>query len=169
MQFFFKIEYTRSISFFHSFINSFIAFYRGEHTKKLWARVFVRICLGNHKGDRNCTSPRSICSLKTFTNSHLFQIAREKSCDYLLIIYMRKSEIVKQRKRTRITQSGKNCAINCAFQTKPYCLLPSHNPEFWRVICTVITLFALGYYTFCTVLHLNCTASQYGEFFHVYY
>ena len=29
-------------------------------------------------------------SLKKFTSAHLFQIAREKSCDYLLIIFMKK-------------------------------------------------------------------------------
>ena len=49
------------------------------------------------------------------TSAYLFQIAREKSRDYL-IIYMKKFEMVKQKKRTRITQSGKNCAINCAIQ-----------------------------------------------------
>ena len=42
-----------------------------------------------------------------FTSAYLFQIAREKSCDYLLIIYMKKCEMVKQKKRTRITESGK--------------------------------------------------------------
>ena len=49
--------------------------------------------------------------LKKFTSAYLFQIAWEKSCDYLLIIYMNKFEMVEQKKRTRITQSGKNCAI----------------------------------------------------------
>ena len=42
-----------------------------------------------------------------FTSAYLFQIAREKSCDYLLIICMKKFEMVKKKKRTRITQSGK--------------------------------------------------------------
>ena len=39
----------------------------------------------------------------------LFQIAREKSCNYLvlLIIYMKKFDMVKQMKCTRITQSEK--------------------------------------------------------------
>ena len=46
-----------------------------------------------------------------FTSAYLFQIAQEKSCDYLMIIYMKNFEMVKQKKRTRITQSGKNCAI----------------------------------------------------------
>ena len=39
------------------------------------------------------TSPkgeRNLWSLKTFTHAYLFQIAREKSCDYVLIIYMKK-------------------------------------------------------------------------------
>ena len=32
-------------------------------------------------------------SLKKFTSPFLFQIAQEKSCDYVLIIYMKKYEI----------------------------------------------------------------------------
>ena len=32
----------------------------------------------------------NLCSLKNFTSAYLFQIAREKSCDYLLIIFMKK-------------------------------------------------------------------------------
>ena len=51
-----------------------------------------------------------------FTSAYLFQIAEEKSCDNLLIIYMKNLEMVKQKKRTRITQSRKTCAINCATQ-----------------------------------------------------
>ena len=53
----------------------------------------------------------SICSLKKFTSAYLLQIAQEKSCDYLLITYMKKFEMVKQKKGTHITQSGKNCFI----------------------------------------------------------
>ena len=53
----------------------------------------------------------AICSLKKFTSAYLFQIAREKSCDYLLITYIKKFEMVKQTKRKRIMQSGKNCVI----------------------------------------------------------
>ena len=49
-----------------------------------------------------------------FTSAYLFQIAQEKSCDYLLIIYIKNFEMVKQKKHTCITQSGKNYAINCA-------------------------------------------------------
>ena len=33
-----------------------------------------------------------------FISAYLFQIAREKSCDYLLIIYMIKFEMVRQKK-----------------------------------------------------------------------
>ena len=36
-------------------------------------------------------------------SAYLFQIPREKTCDYLLIIYMKKFEMVKHKKRTRIT------------------------------------------------------------------
>ena len=35
----------------------------------------------------------------------------EKNHDYLLIVCMKKLEMVKQKKRTRIMQSGKNCII----------------------------------------------------------
>ena len=115
----------------------------------------------------NCNLIGSRISLKTFTNSHLFQIAREKSCDYFLIMYIGKFEIVE-----RITQSGKNCAIEDASLiwkqkiwlalTKPYCLLANHNPEFRRVICTGITPFALCY-TWTALL----TANQNGVFFFI--
>ena len=63
--------------------------------------------------------------MKKFTRAYLFQIAREKSFDYLLIIYTKKFlhadwwknfEMVEQKERTRITRSGKNCAMNCAIQ-----------------------------------------------------
>ena len=40
---------------------------------------------------------------KKFTSAYLFQIAREKSCDYLLITYVKKFKMVKQKKRKRIT------------------------------------------------------------------
>ena len=100
---------------------------------------------------------------ENFTSAYLFQIARGKSCDYLLIIYMRKWGMVKQKKRTLITQSGKNWAINCAIGgmcliwkqkislvlTKSYCSLANHNPEFQCVICTLLH-FLHWYYTFCT-------------------
>ena len=66
--------------------------------------------------------------------------------------------MLKQKKRTRITQSGKNCAIQGArliwkqkiwlVLTRSYCLLANH-------ISTGITLFAL--------LHLNYTALSPSE------
>ena len=72
--------------------------------------------------------------------------------------------MVKQKKRTRITQSGKNCAIQGArliwkrkilfVLTKPYCLLANQNPEFRCLICAGITLFAL-YYTWTSLLSAN--------------
>ena len=68
-------------------------------------------------------------SLKKFTSAYLFQIAREKSCDYLLIIYMKKFEMVKQKKRTRITQSGKNCAIIAPSRARAhFCCLMNYCP-----------------------------------------
>ena len=36
---------------------------------------------------KNCTM---YCTSKKFTSAHLFQIAQEKSLDYLLIIYMKR-------------------------------------------------------------------------------
>ena len=41
-------------------------------------------------------SPKGECNLWSFkklTSAYSFQIAREKSCDYVLIIYMKKYEI----------------------------------------------------------------------------
>ena len=35
----------------------------------------------------------NLWSLKKFTSANLFQIAREKSCDYILIMYMKKYEV----------------------------------------------------------------------------
>ena len=67
------------------------------------------------KDDQNCMSPQGKCNLQ-FTRAHLFQIAREKSFDYLFMMYVKKIEMVKQKKRTGIMQSGKSCAINCTTQ-----------------------------------------------------
>ena len=83
--------------------------------------------------------------------------------------------MVKQKKRTRITQSGKNCAINCAIEgarliwkqkislvlTKPYCSLANHNPEFRCVICTVLHIFALV----LDILHSFLSQSELSNFF----
>ena len=41
-------------------------------------------------------SPQGECNLwflKKFTRAYLFQIAREKPCDYVFIMYMKKYEI----------------------------------------------------------------------------
>ena len=48
-----------------------------------------------------------------FTSAYLFQIAQEKSCDYLLIIYVKK---FRDGQAEEITQSGKHYAINCTIQ-----------------------------------------------------
>ena len=64
-----------------------------------WARVnFLR--LPN-------TGSCNLWSLKKFTSAYLFQIAGEKSFDYLLIIYMKKF----RDGWAEGTQSGMNCAI----------------------------------------------------------
>ena len=47
----------------------------------------------------------AIWGSERFTSAYLFQIASEKSCDFLLMIYMKKKAMVKQKKRT--TQSAK--------------------------------------------------------------
>ena len=84
---------------------------------------------------------------------------------------MKKFEMVKQKKRTHITQSGKNCIIKLRHprraldlkakdligSSKAYCLLADHNPEFRCVICTGITLFALVLHFFCTCVTHFCT------------
>ena len=50
-----------------------------------------------------------------FTSTYLFQIAREKSCDYLLITYMKKCKMVKKKKcMHNYPESGKNWAIQGA-------------------------------------------------------
>ena len=100
-----------------------------------------------------------------FRSVYFFQIAQEKSCDYLLIIYVKKFRD-EQKKRTRITQSGKNCAIQgvrliwkqkiwlaiCEF------LWSLNNQSAWFLssFCTELTLF-------CTVLKKNCSALNQSE------
>ena len=105
-----------------------------------------------------------------FTSAYLFQIVQEKSCDYLLIMYMKNFEMGKQKKRTRITQSGKNCAINCAIQgvrlnwkqkiwlaiCEFLWSLTNQNAWFVSSFCTELTLF-------CTVFKKNCTALNQSE------
>ena len=63
--------------------------------------------------------------------------------------------MVKQKKRTRITQSGKNYAINCAIQgVRCEFRWSLTNQNAWFVT------------SFCTVLKINCTAlNQNGEIF----
>ena len=92
-----------------------------------------------------------------FTSAYLFQIAQEKSGDYLLMIYMKNFEMVKQKKRTRIMQSGKNCAINCTIQGVCFIWkqsiwlaiceflwsLTNQNAWFATSFCTELTLLAL--------------------------
>ena len=83
--------------------------------------------------------------------------------------------MVKQKKRTCITQSGKNYAINCAIQgvhfnwkqkirlaiCKFLWSLTNQNAWFVSSFCTELTLF-------CTVFEKNCTAlnqSNWRNFF----
>ena len=96
-----------------------------------------------------------------FTSAYICicQIAQKKSCDYLLIIlYIWKNfEMVEQKKRMRITQSGKNCAINCAIQG--VCLI--WKQKIWLAICEFLwslnNLNAWFVSSFCTELTLFCT------------
>ena len=104
-----------------------------------------------------------------FTSAYLFHIAQEKSCDYLLIS-IKNFEMVKQKRRTCITQSGKNYAINCAIQgvrliwkqkiwlaiCKFLWSLTNQNAWFVSSSCTELTLF-------CTVFEKNCTALNQSE------
>ena len=106
-----------------------------------------------------------------FTSAYLFQIAQEKSCDYLLIIYIKNFEMVKQKKRTCIKQSRKNCAIQgvCLISKQKTWLtickflwsLTNQNAWFVSSFCTELTLF-------CTVFEKNYTAlnqSKWRNFF----
>ena len=119
----------------------------------------------------NCTA----LSQSESSNFFMCIITQEKSCDYLLIIYMKNFEMVTQKKRTRITQSGKNYAINCAIQgvrliwkqkiwlaiCKFLRSLTNQNAWFVSSFCTELTLF-------CTVFEKNCTAlnqSKWRDFF----
>ena len=45
----------------------------------------------------------NLWSLKKFTNAYLFQIAQEKSYDYVIIIYMKKYEIAPLTNREALT------------------------------------------------------------------
>ena len=60
------------------------------------------ICIGNqiilvqfgiNKQEEIFLKTNNLWSLKKLTSACLFQIAREKSCDYVLIIYMEKYEM----------------------------------------------------------------------------
>ena len=84
----------------------------------MWKRDF-RNCIRRFFSSFDCISIGN----QMITSAYLFQIAREKSFDYLLIIYMKKFlhadwwkiyEMVEQKELSRITQWGNNCAMNCA-------------------------------------------------------
>ena len=78
--------------------------------------------------------------------------------------------MVQQKERTRITQSGKNCTINCAMQglrliwkqkiwlaiCEFLWSLTNQNVWFVSSFCTELTLF-------CTVFKKNCTALNQSE------
>ena len=78
--------------------------------------------------------------------------------------------MVEQKERTRITQSGKNWAINCDIQgvrliwkekiwlaiCEFLWSLTNQNASFVSSFCTELTLF-------CTVLKKNCTAFNQSE------
>ena len=64
----------------------------------------ISSAIWNYQARVNFSKTTKICSLNKFASAHLFQISREKRCDYLLIIYMKRFEMVKQKKRTRIAQ-----------------------------------------------------------------
>ena len=64
----------------------------------------------------------NLWSLKKFTCANLFQIALENPRDYVLIIYMKKYEIVyhnyaeaKRAKSAKIIYSGKPCRLLSVF------------------------------------------------------
>ena len=111
-------------------------------------------------------------------SANLFQIEREKSYDYLLIIQTWKNSRGKSAGRCFLKPFFAFENFFQSFRTKFLSLLylisstykishflsDNHKPELRCVICTGITLSA-------PVLHLNCTAlgqSESSIFFHVY-
>ena len=98
-------------------------------------------------------------------------------------IYMKKCEMVNQKKCRRIMQSGKTCAINCTILgsrliwkekiwlvlTKPYCSLANHNPEFRCEICTVLHFlhwYCITHFTLVLhILHSFLSQSELSNFF----
>ena len=92
-----------------------------------------------------------------FTSASLVQIAEEKSRDYLLIIYTKNIEMVKQKKHTCITQSENNYTINCAIQG----VRLIWKQKIWFAICEFLWSLtnqnAWFVSSFCTELTLFCT------------
>ena len=69
------------------------------------------VCIGNHMISSAIWN-KSLVQFgvfEEFTSTYLFQTAREKSCDYLLITYMKKCKMVKKKKcMHNYPESGKN-------------------------------------------------------------
>ena len=92
----------------------------------LRARVYETLCIGNYvilsaiwnNKHKQIFSKMTKIGLVQFVvfSAYLFQIAQEKSCGHLLIIYMKNFKMVKQKKGMLIMQSGKNSALNCTIQ-----------------------------------------------------
>ena len=59
-------------------------------------------------------SPYGLGAFGKFTSAYLFQIAQEKSCDYLLIIYMKKLRNGKTEETHVCHAIREKYAINCA-------------------------------------------------------
>ena len=111
--------------------------------------------------DQNCTSPMGLCnlsSLKKLTSAYLFQIAREYTI-------MKKFEMGKQKKCTRITQSGKNCPIIAPSRAHAW----FENKDLIGYLWTSLfidqseCLFCIQLPLFCTVLRKNCTVLSQSE------
>ena len=97
-----------------------------------------------------------------FTGAYLFQIAREKSCDYLLIICMKTFPDGQEKLGHKLRHPGLALDLKTKdFLTKPYCSLANHNPEFRCVSCTVYTHFALVLH----ILHSFLSQSELNNFF----
>ena len=78
----------------------------------------ANISIGNHTitNKRLTKLHMQFRVFEKLTSAYLFQIAQEKSCDYLLIIYVKKFRDGWAEETRAYLAIRENCAINCAIQ-----------------------------------------------------
>ena len=100
--------------------------------------------------------------MKKFTSAYLFQIAREKSFDYLLIIYMQKFRDGWAEGTHTYHAIRENCAMNCAIQG----VRLIWKQKIWLAICEFLFRnFPLNQFNF-KFLHLISTFCTNFVFLH---